>query len=221
MSSEQPKKQRRVSKKTVAKSEPVVVVEEPVVVVEEPVVVVEEPVVVVEEPVVVVEDPVVVVEESGDVTTLLPRDVIQKELGEILEIVSSLSEDCKQQKNKAMKVRLGDIKKKIGIVQKSVNKNMKSKSTTYNRRVSSGFLKSVSLSDDMYKFLGVDPAQSISRVDVTKLICAFVKERNLQNTDDRRLFKVKGTDLEHLFPDIEQMSWCELQKQLKLQNHIK
>jgi chromatin remodeling complex protein RSC6 len=38
----------------------------------------------------------------------------------------------------------------------------------------------------MAKFTGWDPTELKSRVDVTKFICAYVKDHNLQNPEDRR-----------------------------------
>jgi chromatin remodeling complex protein RSC6 len=52
----------------------------------------------------------------------------------------------------------------------------------------SGFMKAVRVSGEMQKFAGVKDDQLISRVDVTKSICKYVKDNNLQNQDDRRQF---------------------------------
>jgi chromatin remodeling complex protein RSC6 len=65
----------------------------------------------------------------------------------------------------------------------------------------SGFMKPVKISKDMQKFTGLKEDQLVSRVDVTKSICQYVKEKNLQNQADRRQFtpdeklaKLLGTD---------------------------
>ena len=50
----------------------------------------------------------------------------------------------------------------------------------------SGFLKPVKISKDMAKFTGWDPEQLKSRVDVTKYVCNYIRENNLQNPTDRR-----------------------------------
>ena len=52
--------------------------------------------------------------------------------------------------------------------------------------VNSGFLKQVSISKEMAKFIGCDAGELKSRVDVTKAICAYIKGNNLQNPKDRR-----------------------------------
>lgn len=52
----------------------------------------------------------------------------------------------------------------------------------------SGFMKPVKISSDMQKFTGLKEEQLVSRVDVTKSICNYVKEHNLQNQANRREF---------------------------------
>lgn len=50
----------------------------------------------------------------------------------------------------------------------------------------SGFLKPVKISAEMSKFTGWNPNDLHSRVDVTKYLCNYIKENNLQNPKDRR-----------------------------------
>ena len=51
----------------------------------------------------------------------------------------------------------------------------------------SGFLKQVPISKEMAKFTGWEPKELKSRVDVTKHLCNYIKEHNLQNPEDRRV----------------------------------
>ena len=55
-----------------------------------------------------------------------------------------------------------------------------------NKAATSGFLKPVPISKDMSKFAGWDENELKSRVDVTKSICGYIREKNLQNPKDRR-----------------------------------
>lgn len=50
----------------------------------------------------------------------------------------------------------------------------------------SGFLKPVRLSNELTKFTGWDPDELRSRVDVTKFICSYIRENDLQDPEDRR-----------------------------------
>ena len=53
------------------------------------------------------------------------------------------------------------------------------------------FLKPVKISKELAKFTGWDPAVEKSRVDVTKYICNYIKDNNLQNPTDRRQIQVE------------------------------
>lgn len=86
---------------------------------------------------------------------------------------------------------------------KSLNKNIKdlgsSTQKLYNQKgnrkvvkslikknVKSGLLKPVKMSEHMYKFTGWNSEEPKSRVDVTRFICSYIKENNLQNPENRR-----------------------------------
>ena len=78
--------------------------------------------------------------------------------------------------------------KKVKLVRTAAAKVMKSRSTTKRAPNSqSGFLKPVVLSPDMASFTGWDPKGLHSRVDVTKFLCNYIKEHDLQNPSDRRV----------------------------------
>jgi len=51
---------------------------------------------------------------------------------------------------------------------------------------SSGFLKPVPISKEMSKFTGWDIKEPKSRVDVTKFLCNYIRQNNLQNEKDKR-----------------------------------
>jgi len=78
--------------------------------------------------------------------------------------------------------------KKVKLVRTAAGKVMKSRTTTKREPNSqSGFLKPVVLSKDMASFTGWDPKGLHSRVDVTKFLCNYIKEHDLQNPSDRRV----------------------------------
>ena len=49
-----------------------------------------------------------------------------------------------------------------------------------------GFLKPVLISSDMAKFTGWDPKTPTTRVQITRQLCQYIKDKNLQNPQDRR-----------------------------------
>ena len=65
-------------------------------------------------------------------------------------------------------------------VSKQRHRSNRQKNTT------SGFMKQVPISKEMAKFANWEPSQLRSRVEVTKFICDYVKQHNLQNPQDRR-----------------------------------
>lgn len=85
------------------------------------------------------------------------------------------------------------------------------------RSSNSGFMKPVKISSDMQKFTGVSHDQLVSRVDVTKSICNYVKEHDLQNPADRREF-TPDAKLAALLGSNESTTYYNLQK--KIQPHF-
>ena len=77
---------------------------------------------------------------------------------------------------KSLKIQVARIK------QRTSTKVVSSSSNGTN----SGFLKPVKISSDMAKFTGWDPAELKSRVEVTKYLCNYIRENNLQNPNDKR-----------------------------------
>lgn len=96
------------------------------------------------------------------------RDDKNKTIG--VKILRSVNKKLKTLKNQSQRV----IKKRNPSTRKSTNNN------------NSGFLKPVQISNEMAKFTGWDPKELKSRVDVTKHICQYIKEHNLQDPSDRR-----------------------------------
>jgi upstream activation factor subunit UAF30 len=66
----------------------------------------------------------------------------------------------------------------------------------------------------MAKFCGFTADQLVSRVDVTKAICNYVKEKNLQNQTDRRQF-TPDAKLSALLGVTETITYYTLQKYIQ------
>lgn len=82
---------------------------------------------------------------------------------------------------------LKGLQKQVRQLKTDVNRQIRNKrKTNGERNVNSGFMKPVPISSDMCKFAGWDESELHSRVDVTKFICGYVKEKDLQNPKDRR-----------------------------------
>lgn len=82
------------------------------------------------------------------------------------------------------------------------------------RSTNSGFMKPVKISREMQKFTGLRDDQLVSRVDVTKAICQYVKNNNLQNQSDRRQF-TPDDKLGKLLGTSEPLTYYNLQKHIQ------
>lgn len=71
-------------------------------------------------------------------------------------------------------------------VQGDVRRVSRKKRTTRTGNKNSGFMKEVPISNEMAKFIGEKAGVSMSRVDVTKRLHAYIVEKNLQNPENRR-----------------------------------
>jgi chromatin remodeling complex protein RSC6 len=149
---------------------------------------------------VVEQEPVVSVVESepvvSDVETDTPvkkRRVPTKEsvVEGFDDIVSAIEEEIshlRESPGKAKGVKfLRSLGKKVKVLRGHSVRVMKQKQKTNRKNnTNSGFLKPVQISKDMAKFTGWDHSELKSRVDVTKYICNYIRENDLQNPEDRR-----------------------------------
>ena len=135
----------------------------------------------------VVEDEVVdesVVEKTRRVVS---RDSV---LGDIDKLTSLVEDEIVRlregTKGKGVKF-LRSIGKNLKLLHKDASKMMKQKKKSEHKtNNNSGFLKPVKISSEMAKFTGWDSSELKSRVDVTKFLCNYIKEKNLQDPKDKR-----------------------------------
>jgi chromatin remodeling complex protein RSC6 len=144
---------------------------------------------------VVVEEEVeeeVVDETSEKKKRVVPtRESVVSSFDEVIQMVETEIASLRDSSTKAKGVkflrslnkRLKTLKTQVSrIKQRSSTKMVSSTSTNTN----SGFLKPVKISSDMAKFTGWNPDELKSRVDVTKFLCNYIRENNLQNPTDKR-----------------------------------
>ncbi len=111
-------------------------------------------------------------------------DALQKQVEDEIDAVRSASD-----KSRVSGVRfLRSLNKSLKQLKKDTARAMKQKRKNPNRakNTSSGFMKPVAISGEMSKFTGWGSDELKSRVDVTKYICGYIRDNNLQNPDDRR-----------------------------------
>ena len=135
--------------------------------------------------------------DSVDSTTdvkVRKRRVVSKESvqTDFTAVIESLDQEIERQRSAGTKggnVRfLRSLRKKMVRLQKDAHKvsNMKRRNPNRAKNTSSGFMKPVKISKDMTRFTGWNESELKSRVDVTRYICNYVREHDLQNPEDRR-----------------------------------
>ena len=131
-----------------------------------------------------------VVEET-DTTQPKTKTVLSKEqymdsFDSVLSLLDTEVSNLKAGKHVNVKF-LKSLTTQIKTLKRQGNKLVKNKrGERKTNAVQSGFLKPVSISDELRKFAGWDKDELHSRVDVTKFICDYIKEKDLQNPQDRR-----------------------------------
>ena len=138
---------------------------------------------------------------------VVTRDDVEKSFDDLIKQLEDEIESVRQNddKNKSKGVRF--IRSVLKHVRQLRSDSLRVASKKNRRQSSngnsgnSGFMKPVKISADMQKFTGLKEDQLVSRVDVTKSICNYVKEHNLQNqanrrefTPDQKLAKLLGTN---------------------------
>jgi chromatin remodeling complex protein RSC6 len=82
------------------------------------------------------------------------------------------------------------------------------------RKVNKGFSKPTSITKELANFLKLDCNTKISRTEVTKIINTYIKDNNLQDSDNKKIIK-PDTKLAILFGDVnEEINFFSMQKYL-------
>ena len=115
------------------------------------------------------------------------RDSVLEEFDSLLSVLDAEIEVLRKTPKCGGVKFLRTVVKQVKLIRANSARVMKKKTKTERKNPSnSGFLKPVNISSEMAKFTGWNPTEPRSRVEVTKYICDYIKENNLQNPDDRR-----------------------------------
>lgn len=159
------------------------------------------------EPPVVVETPIVL-NEVIDNDNLIKSEIKKKRIATRESVLTSFDSICqsiideitnsKDDKNvngKSLKF-LRNINKNLGTLKKDAGKLIRQRKKIITddstatlkdtNKTTSGFLKPVPISNAIAQFTGWSPSELKSRVEVTKFLCNYIKDNNLQNPTDRR-----------------------------------
>ena len=130
-------------------------------------------------------------DESSEGRKRVPptKESVLETFDEIIKSIETEIESLRESETKTKGVKfLRTLNKRLKILKNQSSRIIKqkrasSKKTTNNN---SGFLKPVRISKEMAKFTGFDENELKSRVDITKYICSYIKNNNLQNPEDKR-----------------------------------
>lgn len=176
------------------------------------------------EEVVEVQEAVAVQETPKRTRRVVDRESVVRDFDSLLQTLEDhveqlRSTDTKSRKNTGVKF-VKSLTKSLRTLKKDTEKAMKMKRKTNRaKNTTSGFMKPVQISDEMIKFTGWDADAPKSRVDVTKFICNYIKENDLQKPEDRRVI-LPDTKLKKILnhQDGENLTYYSLQK--KIQHHF-
>jgi chromatin remodeling complex protein RSC6 len=106
----------------------------------------------------------------------------------IEEEITKLEERKKTEKGKITGIQfLKQLRKLNKNLHRDASKVLKIKKTNRVSSETSGFKKPVKISDELCKFFGWDNTKLYSRTDVTREICKYITDNNLQDTVNKRI----------------------------------
>ena len=155
---------------------------------------------------------------------VVDRESVVRDFDSLLQTLEDHVEELRSSNNKTRKNTgvkfVKSVTKSLRTLKKDTVKAMKMKRKTNRaKNTTSGFMKPVKISDEMIKFTGWDADAPKSRVDVTKFICNYIKEKDLQKPEDRRVI-LPDSKLKKIlkYQDGENLTYYSLQK--KIQHHF-
>jgi chromatin remodeling complex protein RSC6 len=137
-------------------------------------------------------------------------------------ILATITEHSSQVKNLMNSVRLvlRDVERQGKELDKLRNKKSRNSSERKLSGVPSGITKPVSISDELARFLGVEPGTLVPRNEVTKGVSSYVRKFELSDPANKQKFvltsKPEGLVLKTLLGDpSEEVTYFNLQRYLK------
>ena len=117
------------------------------------------------------------------------------------------------------KLQLSSLQQQVKMLEKHVIKELNvankiiEKNNNKVKRKPSGFALKTEISEDLCKFMGLPKDEMCARTEVTKFVINYVKQHNLQNSNDKRIIE-PNEELQTLLqvPEDEQLTYFTIQK---------
>lgn len=135
-------------------------------------------------------------------------ETMKVELGKLEDMVHAMTEQTFIPSRSSQ-----ELLKQIKCVKKSVAVRHKQVGSGGNKN--SGLQKPMSIKPEMAKFAKWDKNELHSRVDVTKIFCQYIAEKNLQQPDNKRNILIDGKMKKLLHYTEDVITYPHLQKYLK------
>jgi len=117
----------------------------------------------------------------------------------------------------AISATIAEVKKLRKQVSKKIEKYEKILKKKKKKRSPSGFAKPSKISKELCSFLGKNPGTEMARTEVTKMITTYIKEKQLQNPENKRVImpdKKLGKLL--MIKKNDKLTYFNLQKYMKI-----
>lgn len=116
------------------------------------------------------------------------KESVNNDLSALVAMIEDEVENLRDSKEKVKGIKfLRRVNKKLKIINKDYVRVMKmKKKNAKTGNVVSGFMKPVKITSELSKFTGWEADKEYSRVDVTRFLCKYIKDHDLQNPEDRR-----------------------------------
>ena len=112
---------------------------------------------------------------------------VHTDFAELVTILDQQITQLRDSSDKTGSVKfLRAILRRVKTLQSNSARVMKRRQPTKRANNNSGFLKPVVISPEIAKFTGLNPDALHSRVDVTKFLCKYIRDKDLQKEGDKR-----------------------------------
>jgi hypothetical protein len=130
----------------------------------------------------------VVPPSTSSLRRALDRDELKIELDHFLNRLQAELDTTRELKKRIIPLQTWkSLVKDFKSLKNATLRSVKKRKKTTNPNSQSGFNKPVKISKELAQFAGWDDSELKSRREVTKFICDYIKNNNLQNPQDKRV----------------------------------